>query len=75
MWPLSRRKDPVPPEDVRLFVNGEWWPVELTYEGQDEDGMHRWVAVPTTPVPEGRLEMKCRLLPARTSVELQVEIP
>lgn len=62
----------VRPVGVRLLdVEGNVWPVEVTYRGF-RDGAHQWRVV----VPEGlsvRVEsLTCEVLPAHTAIQFPV---
>jgi len=63
------------PLNVRVQTpDGAMFPVELTYEGQDDRGCHQWVAVPTTPnVPVGS-RLYVDELPGRTSITVRTHL-
>jgi hypothetical protein len=76
---LRRRRlaegEPPMPRDVRLLrEDGRELPVELLYHGQDDDGIHCWIAaVPAYQVAPGeRLGLRVVSLPARTSVTIGI---
>lgn len=65
---------PRPPENVRLVrPDGSVLPVELVYAGQDEDGIHEWVAVATSPTIEEGTRLFCDVLPARTAINVKID--
>jgi hypothetical protein len=60
-----------PPEGVvAIMADGRVIPLELVYEGK-EKGMHVWRA--TFPLPALSGELKIALLPAATTIKLNVE--
>jgi hypothetical protein len=62
---------PSPPENVRIhYMDGSEDPVELTYEGLGTDGLHHWLATPTSPLLSVYATLKCDMLPPRTSLHL-----
>jgi hypothetical protein len=63
--------EPVPiPENVRLVrPDGTTVPLELTYEGMNEDGIHVWVAAVPVQFRRGDC-LRAAVLPARTSIEV-----
>jgi len=68
-------RSPRPPKNVRLELpDGTVLPLELFYDGYDEDGMHVWEA--TQPVPvvwaEG-VKLRCDKLPPWTSIRVRME--
>lgn len=68
---LARRGVPQKPRNVRVErPDGTSVPCELVYEGRSADGTHVWVAVTplAAPEPGGVVNVRCDLLPARTSI-------
>lgn len=63
----SRRKDPKPPEGVRVVMSdGTEVPVDCVYVGLDDEGLHRWELA---WLPAGEIaSVRVRTLPARTTV-------
>lgn len=64
------------PKNVRVQRKdtGEVMPVELVYAGWDEDEeVHVWEAVPTSPAMSHDVTVWIDELPARTSVVLRYE--
>jgi hypothetical protein len=64
---------PDPPVNVRIhYLDGSEEPVELTYEGLDEDGLHLWVATPLQPPISSYVTVKIDRLPPQTTVALRL---
>lgn len=67
---LPRRRQPEPPQNVRVVMrDGRELPVECVYDGE-HDGTHRWVAVWT--LPERPAGVRVDALPGRTSIVIGV---
>ena len=63
---------PRPPTNVRIqFPDGTTAPVELTYEGLDDDGLHLWIAVSTTPWAPAGSRLLVDKIPARTCIQVR----
>lgn len=63
--------EPQPPEGVdAVMADGTRVPLECVYDGRDHRGMHVWRAVWTLPARPTHIDI--RLLPARTSVRVEV---
>jgi hypothetical protein len=64
---------PDPPVNVRVhYLDGSEEPVELTYEGIDEDGLHLWVATPLQPLVTPYATITMDRLPPQTTVQLHL---
>ncbi len=70
---LRRRREPEPPQNVRLVHgDGTVIPLECRYDGK-QDGLHLWTAV-VGPVAFGpRDSVRMDVLPPRTAVQVQVD--
>lgn len=66
-------KPPEPPTNVRVVIDDVEHPVELFYDGIDENGCHRWVATGTwrgAPVT-----IRADTLPPFTSISVAIGPP
>jgi len=71
----GRLRGPEAPRNVRLELpDGTVLPLELFYDGCDDDGTHVWKATQSVPVvwAEG-VHLRCDRLPPRTAISVPME--
>lgn len=68
---------PMPPENVRVVHgDGTTTPVELVYDGLDEEGMHVWTAVPHRLLDARAGDsLKADVLPPNTVIAVDMKDP
>ena len=68
--------EPTPPANVRLITPDDTEiPLECRYDGQDETGIHQWVAVsPADVVIRPGMSLRADMMPARSSITLGCEM-
>jgi hypothetical protein len=62
--------DPQPPQNVTAIkADGTEIPVDLVYEGQNEDGLHVWTSV--RDLPDETVRLHADVFPGRTVVRFR----
>lgn len=71
---FGRRREPVPPENVRMtMADGTEIPVDCAFVGLDDDGIAIWMVV--TDLPLGNVvNMRADLMPARSAIRFPMRL-